>query len=91
MEKYGSELIQTDGKQDNARKARRKSDVLGDNRKEVREQNQGMNYQGHGILVLVAGIPKFRYRSVNLNLTVLLVRAHGLTQVVTHTRCEPRL
>ena len=31
MEKHGSELILTDWKQDNARKARRKSDVLGDN------------------------------------------------------------
>jgi len=50
-----------------------------------------MNRQGHGILVLVAGIPKFRYRSVNLNLIVLLVRVQALTQVVTHTRCEPRL
>ena len=31
MEKYGSELILTDGKQDDARKARRKSDSLVDN------------------------------------------------------------
>jgi len=31
MEKYGSELILTDGKQDDARKARRKSDVRVDN------------------------------------------------------------
>ena len=57
-------------------------------RKEGIKQSQEMNYQGHGILVLVAGIPKFRYRSVNLNLIVLLVRARVSTQVVTHTRCE---
>ena len=31
MEKYGSELVRMDGKQDDARKARRKSDVLVDN------------------------------------------------------------
>jgi len=31
MEKYGSKRILTDGKQDGARKARRKSDVLVDN------------------------------------------------------------
>jgi len=31
MEKYGSELLLTDGKQDDARKARRKSDVLVNN------------------------------------------------------------
>jgi len=29
--------------------------------------------------------------SLNLNLIALLVRARVLTQVVTHTRCEPRL
>ena len=34
MEKYGSELILTDGKQNDVRKARRKSDVLVDNWKE---------------------------------------------------------
>ena len=60
-------------------------------RKEGIKQSQGMNCQGHGILVLVAGIPKIRYRSVNLNLLVLLVRARVLTQVVTHTKCEPKL
>ena len=54
---------------------------------EGRQTSQGMNCQGQGILVLVAGIPKFRYRSVYLNLVVLLVRARGLTPVVTHTRC----
>ena len=69
-----------------------KSVVQVDNWKEGRNTNeQGMNCQGHGILVLVAGIPKVRYRSVNLNLTVLLARARVLTQVVTHTRCEPKL
>ena len=31
MEKYGSELVRTDGKQDDARKGSRKSDVLVDN------------------------------------------------------------
>ena len=31
IQKYGRELLQTDGKQDDARKARRKSDVLVDN------------------------------------------------------------
>ena len=31
MEKYGRELVRTDGKQDDARIARRKSDVLVDN------------------------------------------------------------
>ena len=31
-------------------------------RKEGRQMSQGMNCQGHGILVLGAGIPKFRYR-----------------------------
>ena len=53
-------------------------------RKEGIQTSHGMNCQGHVILVLVAGIPKFRYRSINLNLIVLLVRAQGLTQVVTH-------
>ena len=60
-------------------------------KKERIQMSQGLNCQGRGILVLVAGIPKFRYRSMNLYLTVLLVRAQALTQVVTHTRCEPRL
>ena len=36
MEKYGSELIRTNGKQDDARKVRRKSDVLIDNWKKGR-------------------------------------------------------
>ena len=58
MEKHGSELLLTHGKQDDARKARRKSDVLVDHWKEGRNTNeQGMNCQVHGILVLVAGIP----------------------------------
>ena len=86
-----SKLTRMDWMQEDAKKVRRKLDILGDNWKEIREQSQGMNCQGHGILVLGAGIPKFRYRSVNLNLTVLLIRARVLTQVVTHTRCEPRL
>ena len=43
MEKYGSELIRTDGKQDDARKARRKSDVLVDNWKEGRNINESRN------------------------------------------------
>ena len=43
MEKYCSELILTDWKQDNARKAKRKSDVLGDNIKEGRNTNESMN------------------------------------------------
>ena len=56
MEKQNSELILTDGKQDDVRKARRKSDVLGaTGRKEGRQTSQGRNYQGHDILVLVAG------------------------------------
>ena len=38
--KYGSELILTDRKQDDARKARRKSDVLVDNWKEGRNTNE---------------------------------------------------
>ena len=42
MEKYGSELILTDRKQDDARKARRKSDVLVDNWKEGIQTSQGM-------------------------------------------------
>ena len=33
-------------------------------RKEGIQTSQGMNRQGHGILVLVAGMPKFRYRLV---------------------------
>ena len=58
MEKYGRELLLMHGKQDDARKARRKSDVLVDNWKEGRNTNeQGMNCQGHGILVLIAGTP----------------------------------
>ena len=43
MEKYGSELILTDGKQDDARKARRKSDVLVDNWKEGRNISESRN------------------------------------------------
>ena len=59
MEKYGSEQILTDGKQDDVRKARRKSDVLVDNWKEGRNTNESRNeLSSHGILVLVAGIPK---------------------------------
>ena len=51
-----------------------------DNWKEGRNTNESRNeLSSHGILVLVAGIPKFRYRSVNLNLIVLLVRAQALT------------
>ena len=58
MEKYGSELISTDGKQDDVRIGRRKSDVLGTiGRKVGRQTSQGRNYQGHDILVLVAGTP----------------------------------
>ena len=63
-EKKSSELILTDRKQDDARKVRRKSNVLVDNGKEGIQTRQGMNCQGHGILVLVAGIPIFRYRQV---------------------------
>ena len=33
-------------------------------RKEGIQTSQEMNCQGHGILVLVAGIPKFTYRQV---------------------------
>ena len=40
MEKYGSERILTDGKQNDARKMRRKSDVLVDNWKEGRTTNE---------------------------------------------------
>ena len=84
MEKYGSERILTDGKQDHARKMRRKSDVLVDNRKEGRNTNESRNeLSSHGILVLIAGIPTFGYRSINLNLIVLLVRAPVLTQVLS--------
>ena len=57
MEKYGSELIPTDGKQDDAKKTRRKSDVLVDNGKEGIQSSQGMNCQSHGILALAAGTP----------------------------------
>jgi len=46
-----------DWTQEDAKKARRKLDILRDNWKEIREQKQGMNCQGHGILVLVAGTP----------------------------------
>ena len=60
--KYGNEQIQPDGKQDDVKKMRRKSDVVVDNWKEGTQTSQGMNCQGHGILVLVAGISKFRYR-----------------------------
>ena len=91
MEKDGSELALTGWKQEDTKKTKKKSDILVDNWKEGIQTSQGINCQGHGILVLVSGIPKFRYRSVNLNLTVLLVSAQALTQVVTHTRCKPRL
>ena len=58
MEKYDNERILTDGKQDVARKVRRKSDVwLTTGRKEGIQRSQGLNCQGRGILVLVAGIP----------------------------------
>ena len=43
MEKYDSEQILTDEKQDDARKARRKSDVLVDNWKEGRNINESRN------------------------------------------------
>ena len=43
MEKYGSERILTDGKQNDARKMRRKSDVLVDNWKEGRNTNKLRN------------------------------------------------
>ena len=42
-EKYGSEQILTDGKQDDVRKTRRKSDVLVDNWKEGRNTNESRN------------------------------------------------
>ena len=59
MEKYCSE---TDWKPQEAKKTRRKSNILVDNRKEGIQTRQGMNCQGHGILILVAGIPIFRDR-----------------------------
>ena len=62
MKTYGRELTIRDWKQEDEKKARRKSDILVDNCQEGIEKSQGMNGQGNCILVLVAGIPKFRYR-----------------------------
>jgi len=61
-------------------------------RKEGIKQSQEMNCQGHGILVLVAGTPNSETDQWLWTwLYCWLVRAQALTQMVTHTRYEPRL
>ena len=59
MEKYRSERILTAWKQEDTKRTRKKSDILVDNWKEGIQTSQGINCQGHGILVLVAGIPNY--------------------------------
>ena len=58
MEKYGNELILTDRKQADTRKAEGNRMLwLTTERKEGIQTSQGMICQGHGIFVLVAGTP----------------------------------
>jgi len=93
MKKYGNELALTDWKEEDEKKSRRKSDILVDNWQEGRTTNEIRNEVSRSWYSCTrCWNPQIqRQISLNLNLTVLLVKTQALTQVVTYTRCEPRL